>query len=268
MFPFGPDYYGQGYDTPPRNSQSNAPSKGPRFQFSLRALLIAMLLASIGMSWVAVMTRWARKQREPVPAKALQENNAQGALAVLGQFPCRICYDDGNRVEPSPSNSDSQDDLLRVESVCLEGGWDPKKPFTDAEMAWIESLPKLKSLRLGSTRVTDEGLRYVKGLTQLERLSLASPEITDTGLEHLEGLGRLKSLHLGCPKITDAGLQHLKRLTQLEELDLDCPQITDAGLQHLKGLDQLQDLLLCDAQLTDEGVKMLQQSLPNCTISK
>ena len=38
------------------------------FQYSLRTLLVLMLLASIGMSWIAVRMQKAKKQQEAVEA--------------------------------------------------------------------------------------------------------------------------------------------------------------------------------------------------------
>ena len=71
------------------------------------------------------------------------------------------------------------------------------------------------------------------------------------------------------PQISDAGLADIKGLTSLEALNLNsCRQVTDAGLVHLKGLTNLEDLDLGETKVTDAGLAAMQQTLPNCKITK
>ena len=59
------------------------------FQYSLRTLLLVMLMASVGMSWFAVKMQWVRRQREAVEV-----------ITRLGGF---VTYDwrsDGSGLEP------------------------------------------------------------------------------------------------------------------------------------------------------------------------
>ncbi len=44
------------------------PRKRRRFQYSVRTLLVVLLLASIGLSWLGVRLRRAERQREVVEA--------------------------------------------------------------------------------------------------------------------------------------------------------------------------------------------------------
>ena len=81
--------------------------------------------------------------------------------------------------------------------------------------------------------------------------------------------GEVVEVDLYRKKISDAGLADIKGLTSLEALNLNsCRQVTDAGLVHLKGLTNLEDLDLGETKVTDAGLAAMQQTLPNCKITK
>jgi len=55
-------------------------------------------------------------------------------------------------------------------------------------MEHVESLPRLKMLRLGGASITNAGLQHLAILTDLEDLSLGRTQVSDAGLEHIQGL--------------------------------------------------------------------------------
>jgi Leucine-rich repeat (LRR) protein len=240
----------------------NEPRK-PRlrwFQYSLRTLLLAVLLASIGMSWVAVRMQRARREREAV-----------AAIVKLGG---RVWYDyqlQQQDWDPSPGTDPPGPVWLRnllgenvfasVVGVDLYGS-----PIRDADLGHLKGLTQLKFLGLNRTNVSDAGIERLRGLTQLKALSLWGTQVTDAGLVHLKGLTQLQLLDLGMTRVTDAGLEHLKGQAKLRTFYLPCTQVTDAGLEHLKGMKQLRLLDSSRTKVTDEGVKRLRQALPNCKI--
>jgi hypothetical protein len=71
----------------------------------------------------------------------------------------------------------------------------------------------------------------LQAFPRLESLQLKSTKITDAGLAHLKALPRLRSLALENAAISDAGLEHVAALTCLEELDLQGTRVTDAGVE-------------------------------------
>jgi len=54
-------------------------------------------------------------------------------------------------------------------------------------------------------------LEYLKDLPKIQTLSLDGTDITDAGLEHLEGLTLLQTLSLIGTKVTDAGVKRLQK---------------------------------------------------------
>lgn len=122
----------------------------------------------------------------------------------------------------------------------------------------LKELPKLRSLRLGSSQVTDSDLQLLAELRMtLWSLDLHNTSVTDTGLEHLEGLTMLRSLRLQETEISDAGLVSLAQLKNLRELDISRTGITDSGLRRLSVLRNLQSLRLNVTPVTDAGLRYL-----------
>jgi len=247
--------------------KTNSPPRKRRwFQYTLRALLVLMLLASIGFSWLAVKLQQARRQQKAVEAivrlggqveydRSLEE----GFLASV-----EVASFSGTRL----SDGDLQhlmaqlEELARLRDLRLDG-----TQVSDAGAEHLQRLTQLRWLDLIGTQVTDVGLGHLKGLTHLELLSLNQTRIGDHGLEHLKGLTELWVLNLGDTQITDAGLEHLKGLKHLQYLDLAGTRVTAAGLGHLKALTQLKGVQFRRAQVTDEDVRRLQRALPNCKIT-
>jgi len=153
--------------------------------------------------------------------------------------------------------------LTNLETLLLDHA-----KVTDAGLEHLRGLTNLRWLGLRNIRITDAGIEHLEELTNLETLPLDGAEVTDAGLEHLRGLTNLKSLRLNGTEITDAGLEHLKGLSNLVSLRLYAPKVTDAGLDHLKGLTNLVELTFIDTEVTSDGVAELQESLPNCRVSR
>jgi len=206
------------------------------FQYSLSTLLLAVLLVSIGMSWVAVRMQRARREREAVAA----------IVKLGGQV--RYDYQVPQSGNPLPGAGPPGPAWLRkllgenffvtVVGVHLENS-----SCTDADLEYLAVLTQLRSLELDGTRVTDAGLERLTGLTRLQELGLDGTLVTGAGLKHIEGLTQLQLLDLGGTRVTDAGLEHLKGLTQLQTLDLSQTEVTVAAWKHVKGLTRLRRLI-------------------------
>jgi len=133
---------------------------------------------------------------------------------------------------------------------------------TDDDLSFLKLCRNLESLKLAvAQRITDATLANIAGLTRLRRLDLSWTGVTDRGLIHLRGLRNLEWLNLGAMYVTDAGLVHVAGLTSLKHLELGDARITDNGLAHLKDLTNLEYLAIGRAAsyVTVKGLRALGQ---------
>ena len=248
------------------------------YQYSLRTLLVFMVLFAIACSWFTVKLQQVDRRREAVRAiveaggwvgydykcKATNPPGPAWMRKVLG--------DDffGKVVSVELQNDEDLEHLRGLTSLeelyLRERYFDDGTLATDAGLQYLKRLTNLQRLDLGGTRTSDAGVKHLKGLTKLRELVLDETQVTDAGLKHLKELTNLEWLDLDVTQVTDAGLKHLKGLTNLEKLYLQGTQITDIGLKHLGGLTNLKDLALADTHVTEEGIQKLQQALPKCKI--
>lgn len=107
---------------------------------------------------------------------------------------------------------------------------------TDAAIAPLANLPRLKSLHFSNSWITDESLLVFGQMPALETLSIQQNSFTDGGLAHLRHLKRLKKLYadLGETRFTDVGLVHLHALPSLEAIGLARCDVTENGVTALK----------------------------------
>jgi hypothetical protein len=169
-------------------------------QFSLRTLMVLMLLISVPLGWLAFKMRQATEQR----AVVRQIEELGGTAVHCGQFeplekwPPRV---------PSWLLNALGDDFFRtINYVALCGS-----KVTDAELVRLRALPQLRSLYLRGSQVTDAGLVCLPGLTRLEELSLANTRVSDAGLTHLRALTQLRTVNLRNTQVTDAGVAELQK---------------------------------------------------------
>lgn len=137
--------------------------------------------------------------------------------------------------------------------------------LTDAGLAPLRNLAKLKGLSLERTQITDAGLTHLSDLTELSFLSLNWTRIGDAGLNRLAGLTNLEVLYLCQTETADAGLVSLEKMSKLQWLDLRGTSVTDAGLASLSQLPRLRLLCLYGLRVTDAGAALLSE-LPNLEV--
>lgn len=135
----------------------------------------------------------------------------------------------------------------------LSVGWG----VTDAGLAHLKSLPRLRHLNLHMKKITDAGLQHLAQVTPLQDLVLSRTLITDAGLKHLSGLVRLRYLDLSGNELTDAGLGELRSLKSLKVLAMAGTHITNKGVAHAKELVNLEYLDVSDTELTGAGIEQL-----------
>ncbi len=153
------------------------------------------------------------------------------------------------------------DYFSNVVEVGLHGG------LSEAELALVGRFPRLEKLYYDPFRssVTDAGLAHMDGLTRLKELDLSGTDITDAGLVHLRRMASLQELNLSDTLITDAGLFYLRGLTNLQTLKLRNTKVSETGVMHLKTLTNLQ-LLDCSETNVDFVAQELRRALPRAKV--
>jgi hypothetical protein len=258
------------------------------YQYSLRSLMLLVLLVAIFMSWFAVKMKQARVQRTIV-VELLKTNAAIGYNYLhdelgnptkradtfvpywLENILGRDFFENVTTIifeEPNDRDLDYLNSLTHVQSIYV---FYPNN-ITDEGLKNISSITALKKLdlcgrHLDASKITDAGLKYLWNIRDLRSLNLSFNHITDVGSEYFDNLTQLRSLYLNGTKITDAGLKHIKGLTKLQNLELHQTAITDAGLEYLKGSTKLQELFL-PIQVSSSGIADLQKALPNTKITR
>lgn len=192
--------------------------------------------------------------------------------------------------------------LTRLEKLTL---FDTKADDKIARL--FSKMPRLKSLMLNATAITDAGVEALEGATELEELDLCNTQITGSGFRKFTRHTRLKKLDLafGCKKLSGVGLSGLvncKGLTSLnftnsainnngladiaklvalknldlpeflngadyEVLPIPAEQINEAGLKHLGTMQGLESLSVFGLGVTDAALAHL-QTIQNLTSLK
>ena len=249
------------------------------FQFSLRGLLLFVLICSLPCAWLRGRLQQAREQRRAVDAIA--------RLKALAAYDYEFDASGGHISDAKPPGPDwlrerlGLDFVTQVVYLDLSEGAALRSTFVIFSEGPTDAL---------DVKVTDEDLRNVARLGRLECLWLDHVSVSESSLQRLDCLRRSKSLNVwdhwhrmsktACgeseeafsvemgfcefcgssprSQITDAGLEHLGRLRRLQVLSLDGNRITDAGLAHLGKLKQLRYLSLMCPQVTDAGLEHLE----------
>jgi hypothetical protein len=248
-----------------------------RFQYSLRTLLLLVLLASLGMSWFAVKIHRARAQRAAVIAiKKLGGSVRYDYQMALGatQWPQWLHHLFGDDIFGTVLYVDLSAPQITDDAIeALKGFPSPRRlfqlntlhlgsaRFTDDAIARLQGVGShIVDLSIDRTQITDVGLQRLKALPRLQLLTFDHTRITEAGLKHLDSLTNLGSLTIRNTPFTDGSLQRLQHvLSNLSSLDLSGTQITDAGLKQIATMKRLSCLTLIGVPITDAGLEYLKK---------
>jgi hypothetical protein len=172
------------------------------FRFSVRGLLLVILVIDCGLGWIARVVRTGQVQGR--------------AVAAIYQAGGWVLYDtDWDQRQATSAwqprwprwliDRVGANFLSNVVFINLHDRG------TDAVLAQVGRLTHLKQLHRAGVAVTDSGLAHLARLTDLQFLSVDDTQATDAGLVHLKGLKGLKWLKLTRTKITDAGVVVLQK---------------------------------------------------------
>lgn len=147
----------------------------------------------------------------------------------------------------------------RIWSLSLSGS-----KITDKSLAMLKDLDRLEVLMLNGCAITDSGLKDVPA-GRLGTLQIANTKVTIAALDQVASFTELGSLTIGGPAVTD---EWLKKLPQsLRTLDVVDSKVTSAGLAYLKGMKDLTALSLKNNKgVTKAAAEQLKQTLPNLRV--
>ena len=153
-------------------------------------------------------------------------------------------------------------------------------PITDLGLAYLGQLPRLKTLRLGSSPllpriqsrgpelfpskpfknwITGSGFAGPGAFPALGNLHLYSSALTGEGLRSLGSLDRIAWLEIMGGSITDDDLRHLAPLHDLEVLSIMEVNLDGTGFRHLAGLAKLAELEIHYSTIDDSAIPFLEK---------
>lgn len=155
-------------------------------RFTLRSLLILVLLCAIPLAWYGIQYRQFQREQE-----------------IVGKL---------ERVVVHRAN----DSLWGMARICsIEGSpyyVHMPQSMSDETAASLAELDGLEVLELNVYYLRDDQLPYLARCTKLRKLRLAGDKITDAGLLHLAPLKDLRELKLTWTKTTHEGAARLQKL--------------------------------------------------------
>jgi hypothetical protein len=130
--------------------------------------------------------------------------------------------------------------LIHLESISF----DDCENVYDEDLACLQKLENLRSIRLDRASTTVEGIKILSSMKQLNAIELLFTDCSDIGLGYLQFLENLTELTLEGCSITDEGLKKIiggKKLTKLKLSTFDL-EISNATLKLIGSLTNLKEL--------------------------
>jgi hypothetical protein len=243
------------------------PLSKPRrfFRFSLRTMLLLVLVAAIPLALVQWRLARARQTNEIVAAIERDGGHVRFDYEVQrGLYAGLMRWVPGSAEQLAGKAFFG--DVLEVKFPRIAMHW-PAIEATDDTLALLDRLPHLRRLSIVSEGLTDRGLASLANC-KLSRLELHTYNVTDNGLRSLANCRSLKRITLtGCSQITPDALAPIAGLPALDHLQIQWTRINDEGLRALEGSRTLRTIVVWDEDnITRAGIERLQKALPYCTV--
>src|SRR5690242_12177857 len=108
-------------------------------------------------------------------------------------------------------------------AIDLSNAW-----LTNADLKKLAALPRLESINLSYTKITDEGLEHLAPLKNVKVLDLYYAEaVTDLGIAHLKHWRNVEHLNVRGTKVTSSLFEHIAKMSRLKFLDVGCSRVND-----------------------------------------
>lgn len=198
------------------------------FRFSLRALLVFVLVCAISFNWLSITMHEARKQREAVVA----------IEKLGGHVGYDYEYDHWKAHEGE---------------IGFQEQPEPPGPLWLRELAGDDFVDSVVSAWLG---------RYAMPSSE----GLIDRPITDSDVEILSEFSNLREVSFEFQPITDSSLRRLAAFRHIRSIGLYGTQITDNGLVLLKGLPDLEDIDIGDTPASLQGIVAIRKDWPSLKV--
>jgi hypothetical protein len=253
------------------------------FQFTLRELLLLMLLTAIALSWwrmhhdqrvreQAIVSQFQKdpysvnwsdeKYRGPTILARVFGKNSLSDFWSYTNYYCSL-YDDRQEIEKHFS---SLKEFPAIETI--ECGADrPEESFmTDELLGRLASLENIRRLELQCAKITDAGMETISHFRKLRQLNVYQTAVTSAGVQYLKATPLLEDINLSKTQIDDAAAETLARLDNLMFLRVSDTKLADKSIPFLGRLSHLLILDISGTQISYEGYQKLKAMLPDCRI--
>jgi len=218
----------------------------PRFHFSLRLLLLAVLPISLVFADVGYSLH---RSRENATAIRNLERFTDLSVNYAVRPPLLFPFWNSDRFQVATS-------------IYLDNAV-PAPEFDKAirRMPWLESVKLDRRIDNTYIQTADAHLESLARLKHLQDLSISEAPITDEGLRrfHEKGNDTIELISLGeCYALTNDSLKDLKRFSKLQQLYLFALWIDDDAMAHLRDLPSIALIRIDYCEVSEEAVDELQ----------
>lgn len=243
-------------------------------RFSLRTLLVLIIICSLGFGWLNMKIRRAHIERSVAEALEARGADVRTRDYVLPKW-LRSWLDNKTQfVEEIAAHGYNFDRVMHEKSDAvrnIENLLGQNRRHSNDQNVRERLLEELDRARraeqklLDTLQQTDDVLRYAGQLKRLRSLSLSKTNFNSQSLSEISNASKLDLLNLENTQVSDAGIEHLSDLNALTWLNLSGTNVTDSGMRHLSNLRELTHLLLSDTEVTDAGLAHI-DNLTNMTM--
>jgi len=131
-------------------------------------------------------------------------------------------------------------------------------------MKYLAPLTNIRALLLSDTTIDDSGVKTIsEQFPRITTLSLSNTPVSDAGMAYISNLDDLDTLNLRNTAVSDAGVRQLGRLRFLYFLDLTGTRITSSCINTLTRLPSLTNdsVMLGETEVTAEALNKLKNEL-------
>ena len=259
------------------------------FQYTLRELLLLMLLTACVLSWWQMHhLRRIREQKfvnryhnDTYPSiwhsnPSIWYSEYKGPRILAKLFGTALLSDfwyvteyDRVLIQDKEEFKESLfclKDFPDLEKIRYNSDEDKEYLVENELLQHISTLKNIEELVIPNSKITNSGMEIISHFSKLKILNLCGNTITSRGVRCLKLTPSLEELNLWNTNIDDAAAETLESLKNLYDLNVAETNLTDNAVPHLGRLSQLQMLDISGTKISEKGYKELKSKLPNCTI--